>query len=193
MNKLIKKAAIYSALLLSTIVARTSFADLEGTSRTFPKVHESETVAEAKPSLGINIGLADTDNSRSTLGYGIEFGFQPIIPFSSAFSLSGYSSEHKADIPTLTRTMLMYKASYNFGGTIPVIKNSFAGLKVGPVFDNINRKLDVELGVAPTVGFDFLLGGDLSHYSLGANADYMFVGGSKNDVFALNGVAKYWF
>ncbi|MGZ3723574.1 MAG: hypothetical protein ACXVA9_11615 [Bdellovibrionales bacterium] len=193
MKCIFKNAAMFSALILSTAMTRSVFAAGEGTSRTFPTVREVRTSDEAKPSLGLNVGYASTENSRTTLGWGLEAGFQPIVPFTSAILLGGYTYQGSASAPTLTRTMLMYKAAYNFGGSIPVIKDSYAGVQFGPVFDNINNNYDIEFGAAPVIGFDIPLSGEMSHYSLGANANYLFVGGSKNDVFALNGVAKYWF
>jgi hypothetical protein len=190
----IKKFGMISILSVAAL-ATTAFADVSsGTNKTFTTPRESTTMSEYKPSLGINAGIASPESSRkSGAAYGIEYGFQPIIPFSSAVELSGFVSEHQNNSPTLTRTKLMYKAAYNFAGDIPFIKYSYAGLQVGPVFDNVNNKLDTELGVAPQLGFDIPVGNLDSHYTLGANANYMFVGGPHNDAFALNGVAKYWF
>jgi hypothetical protein len=187
-----KRLSLIGALTLSAAFVSPSFAENAGTSKTFPDTKRSETLSEYKPSLGINVGLASPESTRkSAAGYGIEFGFQPIIPFSSAIELSGFTSQHQNDQATLTRTKLLYKAGYNFGGTIPVIKDSYAALGFGPIFDNIRNRMDVELGVSPIVGFDIPITD--SAYSLGANASYMFVGGPNNDAFALNGVAKYWF
>ena len=188
-----KKLTLITALIASASLSATTFAATDtGTSKTFPEPRKSETMGEYKPSVGITLGVASPESDRrSSANYGIEWGFQPIIPFSEGIELSGFASPAGGVNPTLTRTKLMYKAAYNFGGTIPVIKDSYAGFQLGPVFDNIRNKLDVELGFAPMVGFDIPIG--QSAYSLGANANYMFVGGPNNDAFALNGVAKYWF
>jgi hypothetical protein len=125
------------------------------------------------------------------VSWGVEYALQPVVPLTSAVQLNGYASGAKGLSPTVTRTELLYKAAYNFVGDIPVVKYSYAGVALGPVFDNVRNHLDTELGVAPLLGFDIPVG--MSQYTLGANANYMFVGGPNNDVFAVNGVAKYWF
>lgn len=167
-------------------------ADESAVSRSMPEARETESAAEMKPSLGIMGGYAETEAARrSGTNYGIEYGFQPYIPVGVAIELSGYVSPSVENKATLTRTRLLGKANYNFGGNIAVIKNSYIGVGLGPVWDNVRNTDDVELGIAPQIGFDIPIA--RTQFSLGANANYLFVGGAKEDVFALNGMAKYWF
>ena len=72
-----------------------------------------------------------------------------------------------------------------------MIRYSWIGGGVGPVWDN-EHSVQTNFGTEPSVGFDVPID-DAATYSLGANANYLFVGGSRPDVFALNAVAKYWF
>lgn len=182
-----------STAMLTSVLA---FADKDtsvGSSRTLPEMRRAEGREELKPSLGVFSGFTDTQNNHlNSTAYGVEIGIQPYIPLSAALELSGYVTNSGPSRAALTRTKLMAKGSYNFGGDIPVIKDSYVGIGIGPVWDNINNKTDVEFGVAPQLGFDIPLG-FAQGFSLGANANYMFVGGAKADVFALNGIAKYWF
>lgn len=160
-----------------------------------PDFEKAETHSQQKPSIGVFGGMADPQTDRHTTGdYGVEAAFQPYIPISTGAELSGYVLGSQGASPTLTRTRLFAKAAYNFGGDIPLIRYSYVGAGIGPVFDNIGNRIDTELGFAPMIGFDIPMSSEQSaHFSLGANANYLFVGGAKSEVFALNGVAKYWF
>ncbi len=184
----------FTVLVMATSAFAAASDHPAGQSSLMPSGHEATTKSEQKPSVGIMSGITDThDNRRNGTSWGIEAGYQPYVPFGVALQLSGYVSDHKEEMPTLTRTILLAKVNYNLGGDIPVIKDSYFGLGLGPVMDNVANTIDTELGVAPQIGFDIPLGPEPATFSLGANANYMFVGGSKPDVFALNGVAKYWF
>lgn len=183
----------FSALTLLLSIASSAHAD-RGESRTLPEQRPAEGMAEQKPSIGISTGVADTQNGRrNATSWGIEYAFQPYIPYSAAVQLNGYVSDHTGNSPTLTRTELLYKTAYNFGGDIPFIKFTYLGGLLGPVFDNIEGTTDVNLGIAPVAGFDIPLRDWAPHLSLGANASYLFLIGPKPDVFALNGTVKYWF
>lgn len=180
-----------AALASVAAMASTTVFAADGSSRTLPEGREADR-SEMKPSVAIFGGYSDTQTGRRNgTNYGAEYGFQPYIPLGAAVELSGYVSDHKGDVATLTRTRLLGKVNYNFGGTIPVIKNSYVGLGIGPIMDNVAHKVDVNFGIAPQIGFDIPIAS--TPLSLGANANYLFVGGAKPDVFALNGVLKYWF
>jgi hypothetical protein len=159
---------------------------------TFPKVRKAQTIEQQKISIGVSGGMAATEDRQNAPGYGVEAAFQPWIPFSAGLDLGGYVVPSSGANSTLTRTRLLARGQYNFGGTIPLIRHSWVGAGIGPVWDNVDNSTDVELGVAPAVGFDFFVDEE-KKFTLGANANYMFVGGAKPDVFAVNGVAKYWF
>lgn len=179
-------------ILVASISAWSLTAFAQEGANTLPEARETETRAEMKPSLGIFGGYAETEAARrSAANYGIEYAFQPYIPLGAAIELSGYVSPSVEDQATLTRTRLLGKVNYNLGGNIPVIKNSYVGVGIGPIWDNVANTDDIEFGFAPQVGFDIPI--TRTKFSIGANANYLFVGGAKPDAFALNGVAKYWF
>lgn len=181
------------AALVTLVSISPSFAMAADTSgqSVLTDPRPAEGMNEQKPSLGLSLGYADTEAGRATtIGYGVEYAFQPYIPMSTALELSGYSAQGSDTQSSITRTKLLVKGNYNLGGNIAVIKYSYVGVGVGVVWDNILNRNDLNLGIAPQVGFDIPLN---TQYSLGANANYLFVGGAKPDAFALNGVAKYWF
>lgn len=172
--------------------ARAASDDTGRVKETFPKVRRAETVEEQKISVGVTAGMASTEGRSNALGYGVEAAYQPFIPFSVGIDLGGYSSPSSGANATLTRTRLLARGQYNFGGTIPFVRHSWVGLGAGAVMDNEPGSTSTNFGIQPIVGFDLPIDDD-AKFSLGANANYLFVGGAKPDVFALNGVAKYWF
>lgn len=189
---------------LSGLVALSSFGILSnaqsgesGVSKAITDVRLSETKEEFKPHVGVVAGFNDlSQGSRNNaFEYGINTGFQPIIPFGVVFELTHLTvaSDRQDD---LERTKLMAYANYNFGGTVAFLRHSYVGVGVGPVFDQVNERWDVEPGLAPVAGFDIPITNSSStpvRYTLGANANYLVVGGSNPDAFALNGQMKYWF
>ena len=189
-----KLSALILTLCMTGLGAFAHAADENtGVSKTLPEARPAYGRDEMKPSLGINAGLASTSEGGhgDALGYGIEFGYQHYIPVGVAFELGGYSSDGDGNNPSYTRTRLLGKVNYHFGGTRVILKDSYVGVGLGPIWDNVSGDDKIQLGFAPQVGFDIPLTG--TKYSLGANANYLFVTGSSPDAFALNGVAKYWF
>jgi len=187
------KVFLNSILVLSVSVA-SSLAFAETGKNIFTPPKKAEGRSETKPSIALSAGMSDTDgNRRTTVGYNAEYAIQPVIPFSVGVKLGSYSTPSTSSQAALTRTNLLLTGDYNFGGDIPVIKNSYVGLELGPVLDNINNASTVDFGLAPRIGFDIPIGEAPQKFSLGALADYMWIGGAKPNVFALNGVVKYWF
>jgi hypothetical protein len=179
--------------LVTLVAAAPALAEDTPTGRSsaITEPRPAEGLGEQKPSVGLMLGYADTEAGRtSSFGYGLEYAVQPYIPFGAAVELSGYSADGTDTQPSITRTKLLFKGNYNFGGDVAVIKDSYVGVGIGPVWDNILGRSQIDFGIAPQVGFDIPLN---PNYTLGANANYLFVGGAKPDAFALNGVAKYWF
>ena len=152
-------------------------------------------MAEQKPSLGIRTGIANVEGSdEQAWEYGVEAGYQPFIPISIAVELSGYVQESDGADEGMTRTKLLGKGLYNFGGTIPVVRHSYLGAGVGPVYDNRNNEQEFNIGLAPVAGFDIPLSRRTSEYlSLGATVAYLIVTGDNADAFSANGALKYWF
>jgi len=87
------------------------------------------------------------------------------------------------------------RGTYNFGGTIPVVRHSYVGAAAGAVFDR-NTDFDGNwLASGPVAGFDIPVrevANDRS-VTLGAQAQYLFVEGSAPDSMSLNAQAKFWF
>lgn len=181
-----------SLLLFAAIVAG-NFAVAQ--TSTLPEPMRANSMAEQKPSLGIRTGIANIEGSdEQAWEYGIEAGYQPYVPISLAVELSGYVQESDGPDPGMTRTKLLGKGLYNFGGTIPVIRHSYLGAGIGPVYDNLDNEQDLNIGLAPIAGFDIPLSRKPNKYfSLGANVAYLFVTGNNADAFSANGAVKYWF
>lgn len=181
MKKLILIAALFA---MPFALAQTS---------TIPEPGPADSRAEQKPSIGIRTGIANTEgDDDQAWEYGVEVGYQPYIPIGLALELSGYSVDSDGPDAALTRTKLLGKGLYNFGGTIPVIRYSYVGAGIGPVYDNINNDQDWNLGLAPVAGFDIPLG-QREKISLGATVAYLFVTGDNPDALSANGMMKYWF
>jgi hypothetical protein len=162
-------------------------------SSTIPSPHAARTMDEQKPSLGIKTGIANIEgDDDQSWDYGVEMAYQAYVPVSIAVELSGVSTQSDGPNPALSRTMLLGKGLYNFGGTTPVIRYSYVGGGVGPVYDNRNGKQDWNLGLAPQAGFDIPVN-DREKVTLGANVAYTFVTGNNPDSLSANGVMKYWF
>lgn len=179
-------------LTILSIGVASSLAQADTGKSVFTPPKKAEGQSEMKPSIALSVGMSDTENSRrSTVGYNAEYAFQPVIPFSLGVKLGSYSTPSTTSQAALTRTNLLLTGDYNFGGDIPFIKNSYVGLELGPVLDNVSNSSTIDLGFAPRIGFDIPIGD--RQFSLGALADYMWIGGAKPNVFALNGVVKYWF
>ena len=149
---------------------------------------------QTKPSLGFWGGYAQTESRRDATVFGADYTYQPVIPFSVGGEVLGMVIHRGNRAGTLTRTMLMAKANYNFGGDILILKNTYLGLALGPVFDNETETLDVSLGIQPNLGMDFMLPSWFTNWSLGVNFGYTFMTLTTADSsFTANGVLKYWF
>ena len=181
-------------LLISGFLATAAAADEDTgrTRRTHSKVRKATTVEEEKfpsacravwlPPTGAIMPSDTASRPRTNLSFPLAWGLILVVTLSPSGGTNA----------TLTRTRLLARGQYNFGGTIPFIRHSWVGAGLGAVWDNERNATDLNFGWAPAVGFDIPLD-EAARFSLGANANYLFVSGAKPDVFALNGVAKYWF
>ncbi|MES2770356.1 MAG: hypothetical protein V4596_14530 [Bdellovibrionota bacterium] len=186
----------FLALLLIFSVDSKAATDSEATTTqsTFPKVQAADE-SQFKPHLGVQAGYAEPgDNHDGAAQYGVEFGYQPIIPIGVALEASTFLTDRDNE-DNLRRTTLIGKATYNFGGNTPVIKHSFVGLGIGGVLDTEGED-ETNLGVKYLAGVDFPLTGSgmvrSKSFTLGATASYLTVVNAQ-DTFALNGQLKYWF
>lgn len=166
---------------------------------TFPVPTEAETLEQRKPHIGVRLGVADSDsNYRSAAEVGIEAGFQPYIPYGLGIEVTNFTADNSTDgVGDLNRTKLLIRGTYNFGGTNEIVRRSYVGVGVGPVFDTVPGDSDMRMGTDLVAGIDFPLNstGLVTHkmFSLGATANYLFVSNSGADTFGVNGLVKYWF
>lgn len=185
-------------LFLFCMVSATLLHAQEATKgRSLLPMPEKSTITQQRPHVGLRAGMASPqDNYDGAFEYGVEVGYQPYIPFGAALELSSFSSANGPD-GNLYRTKLLAKGTYNFGGTVPVLRDSFAGAMAGPVLDRVSNNSKLRMGVGLQTGFDVPLtrSGRTSQgtYSIGANANYLFVSNSAPDVFGLTGLVKYWY
>lgn len=192
---LLGTTALFVSAFAVSAGAQTSVASPDQTvSSTFPKMQEVYQDG-LNPHVGVTLGVVNPEGSyKSGAEYGVNFGFQPYIPFGLGLSLSFSSNESKyQDTRSLDRTSVLVRGTYNFGGTITVIKNSYVGIMTGPV---INQDA-MYFGFAPVAGFDIPVrewsGNYLSYLSVGAEAKYMIMSSNESDGLTVNGVVKYWF
>ncbi len=151
-------------------------------------------VGQGKPSVGVILGMANADGTYDNgVNYGVEASFQFSVPYSAIVELSGYTATRSTTEPAITRTKLLGKVMYNFAGTVPVIRYSYAGAGIGPIYDSVGDVQKWNIGLAPQVGFDIPLGDTASNFSLGANVALLLVTGGSPSSASANGVAKYWF
>lgn len=192
---LIGTTALFLSAFVATANAQTSAAAPGQTvSSTFPK--PQEVFQEGlNPHVGVTLGVVNPEGSyKSGAEYGVNFGFQPYIPFGLGMSLTFSSNDSKyQNTRSLDRTSVLVRGTYNFGGSLTVIKNSYVGIMTGPV---INQDA-MYFGFAPVLGFDIPVrewsGKYLSYLSVGAEAKYMIVSSNESDGLSVNGVVKYWF
>jgi hypothetical protein len=151
---------------------------------------------QRKPHIGLQLGYVNPQQGgyNSASQYGLEVGYQPYVPLAAALELSSFSSGREGG--SLRRTDLMAKGTYNFGGETPVIRYSFIGAALGPVYDSEAGQNELNLGVKFLAGFDIPLnraGVTRSKtFTLGATANYLAVANAQDNI-VVNGQLKYWF
>lgn len=150
--------------------------------------------SQRKPHIGLQLGAVNPEYTDPATEFGIEVGYQPYIPLAAAIELSTFSSDDNAG--DFRRTNLMAKGTYNFGGSTPIIRHSFIGAAIGPIYDSYADDNELNAGVKFLAGFDFPLTGNrttrVKSFSLGAAANYLVVANAQ-DNFLVNGQLKYWF
>lgn len=194
-NYSLSKAA--TKIIFGAAFGLSAWAHAAPTTSTLPTPRPVTSMEEQRTHIGVRLGGANLESSfDNTMEFGAEYGYQPYIPFSVTFELSGYRS-NRSDLPDLNRSKILAKGSYNFGGSVPVLKDSFVGAGLGPVMDMFGDTAYGRLGISVQAGFDIPLtnSGNLAAqtYSVGADARYLFVSDASPDDFNLNGVVKYWF
>ena len=186
-----KKIAIL--ILALAPVMTFAAANETGKSETIPTARPVESKSEYQPHMGLLLGVADINNDYNNAAeYGLDFGYQPYVPFGLGAEVTYFKSDSSVGGPDLERTQVIAKGSYNFGGTTPIIRHSYIGLGVGAAIDESETKLVS----VPMIGFDIPVAresGEEKNFSLGAQLRHSLVEGSAPDSTALNGTMKYWF
>ena len=157
-----------------------------------PVRQQSLKRSESAAHVGILAGITAPEGRFGKTGeYGLDFGYQPFAPIGAGIEISHNEINNSSDNARLERTNVLLKASYNFGGTVPVIRDSYVGVAAGAVF----KQDGTDLASAPFAGFDIPLArsNEQTSFTLGANAKYLVVSGSDPDAFSVNGVLKYWY
>lgn len=183
------------ALSGSFVMSQAYAQDVGESQTTFPKPSAVENGEMYQPHVGIIAGHSMPEGSYdSNIEYGIDVGYQPYIPFGLGVEISQATYDGEGQNPELIRTKALVKASYNMGGNIPIIRDSYLGLGVGPMLERAYANDLVYVGYMPNLGFDVPLKdiGD-DKFSLGGNARYLISSSDTPDVFSVNGVLKYWF
>lgn len=191
--------SLTTMIVAVSCISAPAFAQTDSDPKnTFPTPSQVTTRDEWKPHVGFRTGYAGTRNDfDSAVGYGLDIGFQPYIPFGVGFELSRYTTDRTVDAQNedLERTSFLARGTYNFGGQTPVIRHSYVGASIGAIFDRIDGEDSVKPGIAPVIGFDIPVATvrESQSLTLGASAAYLIVDGSNPDVFSMNGQLKYWF
>lgn len=193
MNLKLKLATVVSSTVL---LCATSMAQEERTtSSTFPKPALVDTAL--RPHVGLLAGVAAGEGAlNSGMEYGIDAGYQPYVPFGVGIELSSATADVDSGLISddLTRTKLLAKVTYNFGGQIPLIRDSYVGVGAGPMLESIGGDDDLYLGVMPILGFDIPLQSKPREYmSAGMNVRYLVSSSGIPNSTSVNGMLKYWF
>ncbi len=191
-NKTQNGRACMKKLMLSTLfmmIAANSYAQKNvNTSTVTP--HRVTEDSGYKPHLGLVAGTSTPEGSNKTGSeFAIDAGYQAYVPFSVGFEISRNSYENE-NTGMEYRDNLMAKAAYNFGGNIPVIKNSYIGVGAGiSMIENVGHLVS-----SPLLGFDIpVTRAQENPLSLGALAKYLVYEGTNPDSLTVAAVVKYWY
>lgn len=180
------KAQAYRLIYLAALIfPMMASAANETPSSTLPRPTAVTDRSEMKPHLGLFAGAANPEGRDESRGeYGLDWGYQPYIPFGLGVEFSG------TQVNGMQRTALLGRATYNFGGDIPVIKDTYVGVALGSVISSDGTRL----ASAPVVGFDIpLTVAHASYLSLGLTAKYLVIEGSTEDALSAGAAIKYWY
>lgn len=178
-----------SKIILSVIAFAMAFsaqaAQRTGSS-TLPQPRPVEDREEMRPHIGLIGGAVDQEGSVGSQGnFGLEVGFQPYLPVALAAEIT------HTETNALEQTMALAKATYNFGGSNPLVRHSYAGFILGADFE----RSGTYVASGPIIGFDIPTRDRPSDFiSIGANARYTILSkGDPDTLVGLNGVVKYWY
>ena len=178
---------LISSLLM--IIGAQVFAQSSAT-----KIEEDHALFSMKrPHFGVTLGVSEPEGRYDSSGeVGVNFGYQPFVPFGFGASLStvrNLPQENRG--PDIERTTVLARGTYNFGGETPVIRHSWLGVAMGPVFSDDGT----DFALAPIAGFDIPINQAQAktYVSLGADARYLIVNNDQPDSLTVSGVVKFWY
>ncbi len=179
-----------SAFIFGSVLAFSATALSEETKNTALVNPRAVTeTSEYKPHFGLQAGSNSPEGSNRTgAEIGFDIGYQVYIPYGIGLMYSHTTFEN-SNYKNEQRDELMAKGTYNFGGDIPVIRNSYIGLAAGTSSnDGANTLI-----AAPLLGFDIHVGEVRdTGLSVGALAKYIIYADDNADSTTLSGVLKFW-
>jgi hypothetical protein len=196
-----KKTSMILSLFATGLLCGSAIADDRSTGRsqnkTLPQPRAVENQSEWKPSVGLLMGYSalnggEFSNNAAAL---VEAAFQPVIPFGlgAQFQYSPGDVQSSGPNPDWNTTNLLLKGTYNFGGNVVVLRNSYVGAKTGLTLYSGDVPTETHFSLGPVVGFDIPVDVE-KHFTLGAEGTYLGVlGDASPDQVSLLGAAKYWF
>lgn len=175
-------------LVTGLVFSSNAFSADAGTS-VIPEKRAVQNASEFRPHIGLLAGGAQPEGSGATASeVGFDIGYQPYIPYGAGLEYVHSRVDDGTD--KRDRHTVLLKGTFNFGGTMTVIKDSYVGLGLGAAI----LPERTALVAAPLAGFDIPLQENRDQFvSLGASAKYSVVSDGEVDTFSLNGVVKYWF
>lgn len=183
---------IFAALICAIGFSISAFAQSSDTSISVQKENEWRK-NYPKPHMGLLAGVAHPEGYNNGTEVGVDAGFQPYVPFGASVELSTATNDID-NASDLTRTKLLAKGSYNFGGGVPVIKDSYVGFGAGPMLETYGSSTEVAVGIMPYLGFDIPLQRKSHDFmTAGLAARYLTTTSGGPDAFTVNGALKYWF
>ncbi len=179
-------------LTLISLAAAPAWSYKQTETSTFPAPHAIRNSGEQVPHIGLMLGSTQPEGRfNSSAEVGIDVGFQPYVPFGLGLEATYSQLNSTVNDGKNERGTVLAKATYNLGGSIPIIRDSYVGFGVGAVI----AKDKSTLATAPMVGFDIPIRdkNDQASLSFGANAKFLTAEGSEPDAVSLSGVVKYWY
>lgn len=181
--------SFFRVTLIGLVVTSAAYGASQTSSSSFG-MQRPANWREHKTEVGVNLGVNSPDGSYSTTpNVGIDMGYQPSVPFNVGGEL--FTTNMDPDnASNQQRTALLGRGSYNFGGSVAILRDSYAGVAAGPVL----TRTTWDIGLAPLIGFDTAVarisGRDLS---VGVNAKYLYTTSASQDSFMANLAMKYWY
>ncbi len=188
-NNSLLSTLIFTGTMAFGVIANSEQNTRDAINNSIVDPREVSENSEYKPHIGLLLGTNTPEGSNRTGGeIGFDIGYQPYIPVGIGLMYSRKTFEN-SNYTTEERDEALVKATYHFGGTIPLIRSSYFGFAAGTTSDDGVYKLIS----GPLIGFDIRVGQvNNTGLSLGALAKYVIYEGDSPDSTTLSGVLKFW-